>query len=560
MKKINKSTGITLIALIITVIVMIILVGVTVNVALNGGLFKTANEASRKTEKAMMEEELNVIIATMNANVLSNPEKFTIDANDSEGIYYLFENILKELENNFEVDNNIKTNINDGERDIECLDYEKMLSNGLAKVNEDGTITFTAPCKYKGNDINIKFELEQTEENIKLNSFSLEDINEVIISQTAETPTLTVGENIKSLTEEGVPIPKGFYYVTGTKDTGVVISDSQADENNATGNNGNQFVWVPVKINNKLNIKIDSNKTVENIRILDLNGYDETFNVNSSYFEKTIDINDNTIYEIIITYEDGTKETKMEYITNCYKTTTKPVTAKIMMILMNKQGITSEEKFYEYLKETYIKEHPEANIETNIEILIFTLSNDSDYSDTAIETENVLKYGGFYIARYEAGTNGTIKKGQSVKTNISFEDAKANCENMYKDSNLYGVKSALPSGAAWDAVCNWLLSTNEKTETQIYLSDKNGGYFKPNATTTRYPTISGSSESYKANNIYDLNGNAREWTMQTEGTKNISRGSSSNSVATGLSGNMYSLNSSTNTDSYSGYRPILYVL
>ena len=38
-KMLKKQNGITLIALIITVIVMLILVGVTVNVALNGGLF-----------------------------------------------------------------------------------------------------------------------------------------------------------------------------------------------------------------------------------------------------------------------------------------------------------------------------------------------------------------------------------------------------------------------------------------------------------------------------------------------------------------------------------------
>ena len=35
---------------------------------------------------------------------------------------------------------------------------------------------------------------------------------------------------------DGVPIPEGFFYKEGTKDTGLVIED----------NNGNEFVWVPV--------------------------------------------------------------------------------------------------------------------------------------------------------------------------------------------------------------------------------------------------------------------------------------------------------------------------
>ena len=43
--------GITLVALVITIIVMLILVGVSVTVALNGGLFTTAETAVTNTEK-----------------------------------------------------------------------------------------------------------------------------------------------------------------------------------------------------------------------------------------------------------------------------------------------------------------------------------------------------------------------------------------------------------------------------------------------------------------------------------------------------------------------------
>lgn len=45
----SSSKGITLIALIITIIVMIILVAVTINIALNGGLFKTAQDVAENT-------------------------------------------------------------------------------------------------------------------------------------------------------------------------------------------------------------------------------------------------------------------------------------------------------------------------------------------------------------------------------------------------------------------------------------------------------------------------------------------------------------------------------
>ncbi len=52
----TSNQGITLIALIITIIVMLILVGVTINVALQGGLFTTAKEAVKQTQIAQVKE------------------------------------------------------------------------------------------------------------------------------------------------------------------------------------------------------------------------------------------------------------------------------------------------------------------------------------------------------------------------------------------------------------------------------------------------------------------------------------------------------------------------
>ena len=56
MKKQNQK-GITLIALIITIIVMLILVGVSVSVALNTGLFKSAQTAAKNTEAEKLREQ-----------------------------------------------------------------------------------------------------------------------------------------------------------------------------------------------------------------------------------------------------------------------------------------------------------------------------------------------------------------------------------------------------------------------------------------------------------------------------------------------------------------------
>ncbi len=56
----SDHKAITLVALIITIIVMLILVGVTVNVALDGGLFEKAKKATYLTEISEIQEQLEV--------------------------------------------------------------------------------------------------------------------------------------------------------------------------------------------------------------------------------------------------------------------------------------------------------------------------------------------------------------------------------------------------------------------------------------------------------------------------------------------------------------------
>ena len=54
----KKNGGITLIALVITIIVMLILAAISINIALNGGLFEYAGKAGKETRLAALEEQL----------------------------------------------------------------------------------------------------------------------------------------------------------------------------------------------------------------------------------------------------------------------------------------------------------------------------------------------------------------------------------------------------------------------------------------------------------------------------------------------------------------------
>ena len=166
MKKERKNKGITLIALIITIIVMLILVGVTVNVALNGGLFDTAKQATERTETAMIQEELSVIEATMNADILANPEKYTV-INDEAGGAVMATTILQELQKYFVVDEKYIT------EDGNALDLAKIEQDGLASFNSNEMkMRIALPCKYKDYEGKV-IVIALPGENIKIDRFEL---------------------------------------------------------------------------------------------------------------------------------------------------------------------------------------------------------------------------------------------------------------------------------------------------------------------------------------------------------------------------------------------------
>ena len=91
------------------------------------------------------------------------------------------------------------------------------------------------------------------------------------LMQEAGVSSNSDNEMIKYYLNEEVPIPKGFKYVEGTKETGIIIRDE---------NNGNEFVWIPADADeiaeeNAENLLYDetnypqSHEMVESIRTYD---------------------------------------------------------------------------------------------------------------------------------------------------------------------------------------------------------------------------------------------------------------------------------------------------
>ncbi|MDO5557407.1 MAG: SUMF1/EgtB/PvdO family nonheme iron enzyme, partial [Clostridia bacterium] len=504
-----NANGITLIALIITIVIMLILAGITINLTLGeNGIFLKAKDAKQNYEIASLKDQIQMDLSNAETKLLINGGTVT---------------------------------------------------NGqiAATLSKYGTVNFGT-----GDDIN-----KVTGFTVNGRFTAIEDV----WSGVQEVKWSINGENKNVnavLDTEGVavPVPTGFHYVGGTVDTGVVISDNESDkdkyrtyssvpsgysyENDIDGDEttvaylleGNQFVWVPVT------------GGIENAR--------SDFCTNKNYYGNFADCIDVFDAE----YRDGTATHRTE-----------PTR---------------------------------------------TLSFDNDSSTLAnydAMKTSVNNYGGFYVARYEASTSDFA--GNSGKTSgatagnvlskangkpwdaINQAEAKAKCEAMYNDSS--SVKSLLMSSYTWDATLSFIQNKGDKknvskdsttwgnyfnrrgvkdkiTFTGNYINATWSwgtiGTFNSNNTWTNGTDVSsaemsnylklgtGTSESTKANNIYDIAGNLWEWTTEISNTagsnvnNRVLRGGScydhgSDRVASHRFGN------DSVTDAYTsvGFRPQLFI-
>ena len=150
-----------------------------------------------------------------------------------------------------------------------------------------------------------------------------------------------------------------------------------------------------------------------------------------------------------------------------------------------------------------------------------------DYSDMI---ESIAKYKGFYIGRYELSTEekngvtvGIEQKDKVSQTNTNWYELYKYSKNIAGSENM---QTRMIWGCQWDVTCKWLAEHNYN----INISSAWGNYSDYN-TANNYVEGSekyeagagekqntGSSENWKANNIYDLAGNCWEWTQEASST------------------------------------------
>ena len=148
---------------------------------------------------------------------------------------------------------------------------------------------------------------------------------------------------------------------------------------------------------------------------------------------------------------------------------------------------------------------------------------EEDSSVSEIRT-SVGTYGGFYIAKYEAGIpgttastttndvnkqtqNGSVKPVSKQNVGVWNFITRPNAIIVSKamiDTETTGVKSTLISGECWDTTLQWISKTDS---TYAENSTGKGNYTGTIATT-------GNKTEYVINNIYDMAGNMYEWTTE----------------------------------------------
>ena len=179
----------------------------------------------------------------------------------------------------------------------------------------------------------------------------------------------------------------------------------------------------------------------------------------------------------------------------------------------------------------------------------------------------VLKYGGFYIGRFEAGVNSTTlrtkvttaqtvvcKKGVAPYNYVPWGKRMSDAseiegksgavylaKNFASQHNYTSVTSTLTYGCEWDAMCRYIGDSQRTTPK------------KP------APELTGSVSTDVSKNIYDLAGNCYEWTMEASYTYNrvIRGGSYYNAILVSLR-NSIGDDPTFNYD-FDSFRPTLYI-
>lgn len=208
-------------------------------------------------------------------------------------------------------------------------------------------------------------------------------------------------------------------------------------------------------------------------------------------------------------------------------------------VLYNFSGTTSTKKTYSatsYREPDIVEDH-DGNTEylTSMNNILGTSFAKADDFKTYMQEEynaiigSIKTKGGFYIGRYESSltgstedtmsTTGNIQSKRGVMPTSAYNSGTYRWYGLYAKQHEYAtvmnssyqtnIKSAMIYGSMYDAVMNWALYGEDKTDAS-----------KVTASSTRRNSkqATGTLEADKIKNIYDLGNNLMEWTAEANFT------------------------------------------
>ena len=267
-------------------------------------------------------------------------------------------------------------------------------------------------------------------------TYTIEDDGTITGPESGEVPPTEEDEIVATMKMEGTkvetpPMPTGFSYVDGTVDDGYIIQDES----------GNQFVWVPVEKDQKLQINVTSGEDIESITLTDPYG-DQILtesNVGTSYSkEQTPTINGPYVLNVKTALEEKNFSLGVHSLYAFDTTFDWMLTDEYFESKMPGQTLESmlEQMNCKTVEEAY---------------QIMGVQYKGQFKDTEDYTESVKENGGFYIGRYEASEengNVAVKGDVTPWKSISQIEALDKAEQMYSSLSGKNFESSLLTGAA----------------------------------------------------------------------------------------------------------------
>lgn len=446
----GQEKGITLIALVITVIVLLILAGISISM-LSGdnSILNKAGQARDITGQRDIEERIQIAYlgAMTNGEGSFSRGKFVeeLDKTFGEGKYTLSTDGSTLTIDGKEYETGVPEKWSKSEK-------EALQTNGISEITGDAI----------------------TNDNLKNN------------------------DKIKAVLTGEVPLTTEMTYVTGTKDTGVVVSIDNSE-----------FVWVPVPVAI----------------------WDGTTTITSGTYTPMAKLQSNgTDYEGLLYEFSGTTAT---YKSDWNVSTTNYREPAFLT------GMEDNDGYISYVAGQGITSPipSENELKTGYKSVV----------------QSVQKYGGFYVGRYELGLEGTKPVSKPASATITTADASQEATKSWyglyskcKSFSATNLTSTMMWGSQYDAMMNWMAKTGKPVGTA------NSEKYNQEQTT-------GSKVEDILNNVKDLYGCHYEWTLEADLTSyRVDRGGNfSNSLSPSLrsSGYYYPYI----TDANNGSRLSLYI-